>query len=512
MITIRTAFLFAASALCALNTFAATTVTEQAGDVVTDTGSVKTGAKSRAELRDDAGTLVRAGSHAAVKVDGRKVTVTAGSVLVKAPEGDTTVVHTVSGDLAFDAATVLVTVGADGATKVHVLSGEAKFTSSQGESASLDAGQMTLTGPGGAGDLPVTDFDLTRLAGSSRLVKGFNTPLPDLGAIGESAKNQQARIDSGKLRETGLVILSAGQGDGFRVAPSAVVGASVNSAAAHILRNTTPVVLTSAAYPGYVILAGASGTLLINASSGDILQLSGGTLQLGGDNTYSGSTTVNGGTLQLGNTTDSSGALVLTGTGFDLPLTNGTALILNLFYTGATLTGSPLNLTGTGNLTMTGGSVTATAGDITIGTNNPAATITITGTAFTTLEALRSIKFGANGKTPDTLAINGATFTANGIASISAEAKTLNLQNVAFPAQSIVALNSRDGVLNIGDSQVGAVNFISGVTYGGADLTTAAGINAHVNAPNGITQNGAAFIGATGNAAGEVTIGKLPTH
>lgn len=58
---------------------------------------------------------------------------------------------------------------------------------------------------------------------------------------------------------------------------------------------------------------------------------------------------------------------------------------------------------------------------------------------------------------------------------ISVEARTVNIADVNFPSNAEIRLRSGDGVLNLGTSLVGAVNFIKGVAYNGASLVDASG-------------------------------------
>ena len=109
--------------------------------------------------------------------------------------------------------------------------------------------------------------------------------------------------------------------------------------------------------------------------------------------------------------------------------------------------------------------------------------INITGTSisthYLTLNSGDGILLDPNGKTivasgPDARAnftaanlitVNNTDFSSFGVVNMAA--KTINLSNVAFGAGSSVNLSSLFGVLNIGSSVSGDVNFIQNVTYGG---------------------------------------------
>ncbi len=80
--------------------------------------------------------------------------------------------------------------------------------------------------------------------------------------------------------------------------------------------------------------------------------------------------------------------------------------------------------------------------------------------------------------------------TLNNIASVSLEARTLNLENVAFAAGTAVTLKSELGLLapnpNAGAPSVpGHVNFISAVSYGGAPAQQAIGAGITITALTG---------------------------
>ena len=80
---------------------------------------------------------------------------------------------------------------------------------------------------------------------------------------------------------------------------------------------------------------------------------------------------------------------------------------------------------------------------------------------------------------PNLIAVNNANLT--GFSVVNMAANTINLMNVAFGAGSAVTLASLNGVLNLGSSVPGDVNFISNVTYGGDPAQN------HVNNGGGIT-------------------------
>jgi hypothetical protein len=81
--------------------------------------------------------------------------------------------------------------------------------------------------------------------------------------------------------------------------------------------------------------------------------------------------------------------------------------------------------------------------------------------------------------------LDNVTFAAQ-VRAITMEAVTINLADLDFPEGSVVSLNSRDGGTgtdnkypNFGYSEVGRVNFIRGVSYGGAGMTDEASFDSY---------------------------------
>lgn len=71
----------------------------------------------------------------------------------------------------------------------------------------------------------------------------------------------------------------------------------------------------------------------------------------------------------------------------------------------------------------------------------------------------------ANFTAPNLITVNNADFASFGVVNMAAN--TLNLSDVSFAAGSTVTLKSLLGLLNVGSSVPGHVNFIQNVTYGG---------------------------------------------
>lgn len=93
---------------------------------------------------------------------------------------------------------------------------------------------------------------------------------------------------------------------------------------------------------------------------------------------------------------------------------------------------------------------------------------------------------------------NVALLTSGGSPGIRLAALTVNLSNIDFPAGTQVRLRSEDGVLNIGSSLTGAVNFVTGIKYGGTNIMTVAGINSTIwiEQPNSVLFQGNPILGS----------------
>lgn len=74
-------------------------------------------------------------------------------------------------------------------------------------------------------------------------------------------------------------------------------------------------------------------------------------------------------------------------------------------------------------------------------------------------------QLGSSTIVPDSISVKNYNFA--GLAAASIQARTVNLENIAFPTGSVVSLKSAKGVANFGSSVPYYVNFIKDVKYGG---------------------------------------------
>ena len=85
------------------------------------------------------------------------------------------------------------------------LEGSVQVDGSKGGSSKIGAGQLSFALPGGKITPPLS-FDLKAQVGGSKLVGGFSKPLASIAKIEAAINVQQAKIASGALASTGLLL------------------------------------------------------------------------------------------------------------------------------------------------------------------------------------------------------------------------------------------------------------------------------------------------------------------
>jgi hypothetical protein len=180
----------------------------KAGDVLVPPNVLKTGPDSRAELIAEDKTVTRVGSNTifSVEADSRDVNIAQGSVLFNSPKGKGGGRIKSAGATASVLGTTLI-VGANqaGGFKVMLLEGKGQVTGAKGGAAKLSPGQMSFAMPGKPPTAPL-NFELKGNVANSKLVGGFSKPLASIAKIEAAVNVQQAKIASGALETTGLVI------------------------------------------------------------------------------------------------------------------------------------------------------------------------------------------------------------------------------------------------------------------------------------------------------------------
>src|SRR5215203_742960 len=150
-------------------------------DTVRAPDKVRTGAKSRAELKAADNTLTRIGANTVFSFEqnGRVLNLEKGSVLFHSPAGrGGGTIKSAGASAAILGTTLIVAATPDGGFKCILLEGKGKITLPNGESRMLEAGDM-ITIPSGAQAFgSVYKVDLGKLVEGSQLVNGFDSELP----------------------------------------------------------------------------------------------------------------------------------------------------------------------------------------------------------------------------------------------------------------------------------------------------------------------------------------------
>ena len=193
-----------------------------ANDVVRAPDKIRTGAKSRAELKAPDNTLTRIGANTSFSFEqsGRVLNLEKGSVLFHSPGGrGGGTIKSAGASAAVLGTTLVVAATPDGGFKCILLEGKGTITLPNGKTQRLEAGDMVYV-PAGAQDFgTVVKIDLGKLVGGSMLVNGFETQLPTIREIRNEIAKQNIAIISGDYQETGLMVGGVGT---FKNDPKAI--------------------------------------------------------------------------------------------------------------------------------------------------------------------------------------------------------------------------------------------------------------------------------------------------
>lgn len=182
-------------------------------DTVRAPDKVRTGAKSRAELKASDNTLTRIGANTVFSFEqsGRTLNLEKGSVLFHSPAGrGGGTIKSAGASAAVLGTTLIVAAIPDGGFKCILLEGKGTITLSNGRTLRLEAGDMVVV-PAGATDFAaVYKIDLAKLVADSQLINGFTEPLPTIGDISNEISKQKIALISGTYEETGLLVGAVG--------------------------------------------------------------------------------------------------------------------------------------------------------------------------------------------------------------------------------------------------------------------------------------------------------------
>jgi len=190
-----------------------TGVPARVNDIVAAPSLVRTGQKSRAELRAPDDTITRVGANTVLSFnqDGRGVNLQEGSVLFHSPQGKGGgTIQTAAVTAAVTGTTIIVTATRDGGFKLLVLEGKGKATLPNGRSVSLTAGQLVFVLAKQRGFSPVMNYQLGKQTKGSNLLGGFDTPLASLPKIERAIANQENLISGGDFVVTNFLVTDDG--------------------------------------------------------------------------------------------------------------------------------------------------------------------------------------------------------------------------------------------------------------------------------------------------------------
>jgi len=218
---------------------------------------LQTGARSRAQLTASDGTIARVGSNTvfSFQADSRTIKLQQGSILFNSPKGGgggTVVTNSATATVL--GTTIIVAATSDGGFKVLVLEGHAQVTFPNGQTVTLNPGQMTFVLPatqsgstggtrgGSSGGTssgngstpagtpgPVLNFDLSRQSENSDLVNGFTMVLPSQPLVIQATQEQQGKINSGQLVQTNQAVIGAVGTNQVVLVDSSTISNALNS-------------------------------------------------------------------------------------------------------------------------------------------------------------------------------------------------------------------------------------------------------------------------------------------
>jgi ferric-dicitrate binding protein FerR (iron transport regulator) len=434
-----------------------------ANDIFKMPDALRTGPDSRAELIAADKTITRVGANTIFSYDNenRTIDLQQGSLLFHSEPGKGGgIIHTPAAIAAVVGTTIIVTCTPDGGFKVLDLEGEVAITFKNGDRQYLQPGQMTFVLPGGNQRAPIIIFRLDSETKDSLLVSGFAAPLPSMPKINAEVTRQLLQILNNQVDDTGLIV-------GNKAGPGTVQVyadlATVNIQTHH----QQLVVDTQVSAAGDISVGSGATTFALTLTAGSSVSSSSGSVDLAAAGTIAASGTgLNAGV----NTTVSAGDTL----SIDASVVTAISQVALSGVNGVSISGAVITATDP----ATGSVAVSSGGSITVG-----GTTTITAPAIT-LNAGDGILLDGTGGSfsgnslsltaANTATVQNADLTA--FPTVNMAAHTLNLINVAFGGGSVVNLHSFLGILaplpNTGLLSVpGAVNFISGVTYGGTTIS-----------------------------------------
>ena len=481
--------------------------TARVDDLVRAPEVVRTGAKSRAELKAPDQTLTRVGANSVFSFEGagRDMKLEQGSVLFHSPKGKGGgTIKTGGASAAVLGTTVIVAATRDGGFKTIILEGRGRVTLANGKSVDLQAGQLVFVLPGGKDFGPVLTINLGKLVAGSNLVRGFKGDLPSFGEIERAIAAQDQRIAKGKAEDTNYLVGDSATRDDVKVIDANTQDIAVRE---QILLDAfqlalqrdavidrpdldqSRVFLNPSGFEGGGVFAARNisvTTSLIdlspyrNSGLDYFTILANGDLEIFNSVEFAGST--GGGAVAAASVKEEGGDQGSTGSPFAVYLSAAGTLRLapdsDLSSSGLT----DLAISSGGSASFTDNGFFAPNGNIGIASGR--GDLSFDGARFQALSQvqlsaagvldLKNVSFSQPGDFNEGFQnVEGARVRVFEAAlAIAMDARTIVLSDVDFPAGSIVTLRSERGLLapnpNTGAAAVGGfVNFISRVTQDG---------------------------------------------
>ena len=468
-------------------------------DLVQAPEVVRTGVKSRAELKAPDQTLTRVGANSVFSFegDGRNMKLEQGSLLFHSPKGKGGgTIKTGGASAAVLGTTVIVACTANGGFKAIILEGRGRVTLPNGRSVELKAGQLIFVLPGGQEFGPILNINLGKLVAGSNLVRGFPDDLPSTERIEQAIAEQDRKMANGRAEDTNYLVGDSATQNDVKVLDPATqnvgtksafgVGLSLDAIISQPTLETSRVLLDAPGFEGGGVFVARN--ISVTTPSIDLAPYTGldfFTILANGDltvfNTVEFVGETGGGSVVQSASRSSLSALD--------QASSGTAVYLSAVGTLQLKPGVDLVLNGLTDLALLSGESAAFrengfyAPDGNIGIGSERGDLSFDEVRF---QALSEVHLSA----AEVLHVDQASFSQGGTSglalrnvelaglrsfdsalTISMDARTINLERVSFPDGSTVTLRSELGLLapnpNTGAASVpGHVNFIRDVTYG----------------------------------------------
>ena len=285
-------------------------------DVIKDDLGLQTGARSRSELLFQDNTLTRLGAETffSFKTGTRDMTLEKGSMLLQVPKGlGGAKIHTAAVTAAITGTTIMMEYSPGKYLKVLVLEGSLRLSrnGSFGDSLVLHPGKMVIMRPDAKKIPAPIDVDLAEIVRTSTLVNfpGSNI-LPSMSLIQAAINDQARQLKKGTLVPTNLVMghgtnVVLASNDQLSKTIGSLAGLATSDNGAPIATTTTSTAAKNVLPSGPAVSVSSSAqlvSLLGNAApgSGGTINVTPGTVNVGGNVAGAVSASTGGGSVNVG--------------------------------------------------------------------------------------------------------------------------------------------------------------------------------------------------------------------